>query len=90
MANNGVGATDFEFTYANRIPATGNSGSFLTQGADYNSIVAMRNALAAFDPITYTATELDRMTTNDMVFALRNIKDPTTIAPYMTAQVART
>ena len=81
---------DYEFINANKLnPTTSSAGTFLSTGA-YASIFGLRGALSTYDPFTYTEEELNRMTTNDMVFALRNIEDPTTIADYMTAQAART
>jgi len=90
MANNAPGPVDIGFTYANRVPASGNSGSFLSNGANYLSIVAMRTRLAAFDATTYTSEVLESMTTNDMVFALRSIDDPGTISNYHPTQASRT
>lgn len=81
------GLIAFNITNPNR--TVGSGGAHLTTPLNYTSVTALRAALAAFDPITYTATALDALTANDMAFALRNIQDPTTIASYMTAQVAR-
>lgn len=61
----------------------------LTNFANYGSITALKARLAAFDAFTYTAARLDQMTVNDMVYALRSIDDPTSIASYRTAQIAR-
>lgn len=80
---------DYDFVNVNRgIPTTGSAGSFLTS-TSYGSIAGLRTALSGFDSFTYTTDVLNKMTVNDMVFAWRNIQDPTTIASYMTAQVAR-
>ena len=47
--------------------------------ANYWSIGAMRTRLTAISGTTFTAARLDAMTENDMVFALRNNDDPTSI-----------
>lgn len=56
--------------------------------ANYGSVAALRGALNTANGTYYTTTRLDQMTVNDMVFALRNMQDPTTIASYMTASAA--
>jgi len=90
MAQNAVGGLDLSFTYANRVNAIGNSGGFISSAANYFSINGLRNRLQAFDPFTYTNSVLDTMCVNDMVFALRNIDDPSTISSNLSAQTART
>lgn len=90
MANKQITTvTNFNFNNANRAVETGASTGGLNSPGNYVTITALRNALTAYDAFTYTSTELDRMTVNDMVFAYRNISDPTSIASYMTAQTAR-
>lgn len=82
---------DFQFVNVNKVaPVTGSSGTFLSAGGNYVSVFALRGALQAFDAFTYTNNVLDMMSVNDMVFAYRNIADPTTISNYQPAQVART
>lgn len=81
---------DYNFTNCTKTnPTTGNSGTFLSSGA-YASIFGLRDALSTFDSFTYSDEVLDRMTTNDMVFALRSIQDADTISDYHPTQVART
>lgn len=87
MAQNQNSTVDFNFVNANK--TQGNVGN-LADIVDYTSVSTLRSTLAAYDAFTYTATQLDIMSVNDMVFAVRNIQDPTTIASYMSAQVART
>lgn len=92
MAQNMVdAAADFQFVNSQRATATagGNSTGLSAGGSNYLSVSALRSALAAYDAFTYTATALDAMSVNDMVFALRNCSDPKTIADYMVAQTAR-
>ena len=64
------------------------TASGLNTVANYGSVAALRGALNAANGTYYTTTKLDQMTVNDMVFALRNMQDPTTIASYMTASAA--
>lgn len=64
------------------------TASGLTTPANYVSLAALRGALNAANGTYYTVAKLDTMTVNDMVFALRNMQDPTTIANYMTASAA--
>lgn len=91
MANKQITTVvNFGFNNANRAVETGASTGGLNSPGNYVTITALRNALAAHDAFTYTSAALDRMTVNDMVFAYRSISDPTSIANYMTAQVART
>lgn len=91
MANTQLGnVVDFDFTNSLRAVASmGGSDDSLTDPADYTSITSLRTTLSTFDSLTYTSAVLDGMTVNDMVFAVRSIQDPTTIASYVTAQVAR-
>jgi hypothetical protein len=66
----------------------GNSNSELTTPLNYTSVQAMRNRLSALNGAYYTNPFLDRMTVNDMIFALRSIDDRTTIADYMPVSTA--
>jgi hypothetical protein len=89
MANTQLSPPDVNFTNSLRAVADqGGSGSQLNNASNYVSITAMRTRLAAANAAYYTSAKLDQMTVNDMVFALRNIDDPTTIASYMTASAA--
>lgn len=47
--------------------------------ADYASITALRTRLAAIDGTFYTSERLDKLTLNDMVYAVRLNDSPTTI-----------
>jgi len=47
----------------------GTSG--LTEKANYANVTDLRTRLAAISGSTFTATRLDAMTANDMVYALR-------------------
>lgn len=55
----------------------------ITNPVKYTSIKELRQALSTARPDYYDKKMLDSMTVNDMVFALRNIEDPKTIADYM-------
>lgn len=91
MANTMLGAVvDTEFVNSLRATATmGGGASNFTDSNDYTSVDSLRTALSAYDPLTYTSRVLDIMTVNDMVFAVRNCQDPTTIANYIQAQGVR-
>ena len=88
MADTMMGPPDISFVNSLKAIAVPGSGSGLANASNYVSITAMRTRLAAANAGYYTATRLDGLTVNDMVFALRNIDDPTTIASYMTASAA--
>ena len=47
--------------------------------ANMLTISAMRSRLATIDGAYYTATQLNKMTVNDMIYALRVHDNPTTI-----------
>jgi len=54
----------------------GESGaSVLTEQNNYDNVNDMRTRLAALNGTYYTATRLDGMTKNDMIYALRTISD---------------
>lgn len=59
------------------------NGSTTVQGehedTDYTSISALRSRLAAIDSGYYTTDRLDKMTYNDMVYAVRVNDSPSTI-----------
>jgi hypothetical protein len=81
---------DFNFTNSLKaINGMGGGSTLLGVPQNYTSITSMRAFLLGFDPLTYTDTVLNIMTTNDMVFAIRNIQDPTTISDYISAQIAQ-
>ena len=69
-------------------PANQGGGANFATPVNYSSVTALRAALTAANGAYYTSAFLDRLSVNDMVFALRNIADPTTIADYMTASAA--
>lgn len=79
MANSQVGSIRMSITNARKAVANPGSTSDLATPANYGSINSMRTRLAAANPTLYTATELDRMTVNDMIYALRTIDDTTSI-----------
>lgn len=81
---------DFNFTNSRKAVdgmLGGSTGLGVPQ--NYTSITSMRAFLLGFDPLTYPNSVLNTMTTNDMVFAIRNIQDPTTISDYIPAQAAQ-
>lgn len=71
---------------ANR--GAGAAGSNFATPLNYTSVTALRTALAAANGAYYTSARLDSLTVNDMVWALRSIQDPGTIADYFQAQTA--
>ena len=54
-------------------------GAGMNMGANSNSVDAMRARLTAINATTYSATELDKMTVNDMLYAIRLADAPTSI-----------
>lgn len=89
MANTMLGVPDLNFVNSRKAVADmGGSGSNLGNASNYVSITAMRTRLAAANGAYYTAARLDQLGVNDMVFALRNIDDATSIANYMTNSAA--
>lgn len=84
MANVQLGSVNINFPNSKDAdPANIDGDSELGTPANYVSITAMRTRLAAISGTYYTTAMLDSMTVNDMVFALRNHDDATTIASYM-------
>lgn len=89
MADSMIGVPRISFVNALK---TGN-GSFsqtsnLANASNYVSVGAMRTRLAAANGGYYTATKMDQMTVNDMIWALRSIDDRTTISDYMPVSTA--
>lgn len=70
------------------IDGMGGISSNLGNASNYVSITAMRTRLAAANAGYYTAVRMDGLSVNDMIFALRNIDDATSIASYMTNSAA--
>lgn len=89
MADSQMGPPNLSFTMSNKaVSGMGGTSSGLNTPANYMSVAALRGALAAANGTYYTSARLDALTVNDMIFALRNIQDPTTIASYMSASTA--
>jgi hypothetical protein len=85
MGQTQIGIIDLDFVNSRRAaPDMGGSGSNLNVAGDYASITALDTKLLALNPTYYTQARLDSMTTNDKVFAMRNMQDATSIASYMT------
>lgn len=82
MANIQLRPPNVAFTNSTKAVADPGSGSGLGNASNYVSITAIRARLTAINGTLYTATELDRMTVNDMVFALRMNDDKATISNY--------
>lgn len=55
-----------------------NTGMLATP-ANYTSIAALDARLIAINATTYTQAQLDKMTANDKIFAIRLNDDPTTV-----------
>ena len=81
MANIQMRPPNVMFTNSLKAVADPGSGSGLNTPLNYTSVTAMRTRLAAIGGV-YTTAELDRMTTNDMVYALRMNDDKTTVSNY--------
>lgn len=89
MADSQLRAPNIGFVNSLRaVPGGLGTGSGLTTPLNYTSVGALRTALAAANGAYYTATKLNQMTVNDMVFALRSIQDSTTIADYLPPSAA--
>lgn len=69
-------------------PTTSTTGSGFASGGNYISVFALRNRLSTLNATYYTSQKLNEMTVNDMIFALRNMEDPKSIADYMSASAA--
>jgi hypothetical protein len=89
MANTQTCAPEINIINSNRAVAgqLGGASNFTTP-LNYSSVTALRSALSTANAGYYTSAKLDQLSVNDMVFALRNIQDPTTIANYMTNSAA--
>lgn len=89
MANIQMGMPSVSFPNSLKAASDmGGSDSDIVTPVNYSSVTALRARLAAANAGYYTSAKLDQMTVNDMVFAVRNIDDPTSIASYMTASSA--
>lgn len=85
MADQMMGYPNLGFANSRKaIDGMGGQGSNLGNASNYVSITAMRTRLAAANGAYYTTARLDTLTVNDMIFALRNIDDASSIASYMT------
>lgn len=79
MANQQQGQVNINFTNATKAVADPGNSSGVATHANYSSIEALRTRLAEIDSGLYTPEFLDRMTVNDMVYAVRLADDPATI-----------
>ena len=84
MANTQMGSINLNFTNSLKSNVNANDLS----PTNYHSLFNLRARLNGVNAAYYTTAKLDQMTVNDMIFALRNIDDPTTIASYMTSSAA--
>ena len=81
MADYQVGLVDPGFNAAAGTQQNGGTNAQTGHwDADYNTVAAMRTRLAAISAGTYTAAYLNRMTVNDMVYAIRVNDSIATIA----------
>lgn len=73
MANKQIGSLD-GLGFVNK-QRTGNNvsagGSLVADVRSYATVTDLRNALQTFNATYYTSALLDRLTTNDMVYAVR-------------------
>ena len=73
MANFDVNAS---FGFVDKRMGRGFSGATIyAEQNNYDNINDLRTRLAALNAGYYTATRLDQMTMNDMIYALRTISD---------------
>lgn len=77
MADAQIGSIDRGITYRNAVQ--GGSVALVAAPLNYSSITALKARLTAISGTAYSAANLNRMTVNDMVYALRLNDDPTTI-----------
>lgn len=89
MADQMVGYPNYDFVNSRKaVAGMGGTSSDLATVGNYASVFALRSRLAAANAAYYTTARLDSLTVNDMIFAVRNMDDPTSIASYMTASAA--
>lgn len=89
MADSMMGYPNMQWVNSRKaIDGMGGQASNLNNISNYVSVTAMRTRLAAANGAYYTSARLDQLTVNDMIFALRNIDDATSIASYMTNSAA--
>jgi hypothetical protein len=89
MADSMMGYPNVNFVNSRKAVAGmgGTSADVATIG-NYGSVFALRARLAAANAAYYTSARLDSLTVNDMIFAVRNMDDATSIASYMTNSAA--
>lgn len=76
MANHMIGSDiDLGFVDKRRTSSTAASATSMGTPANYASIGTMRTRLTAVDATAYSAANLDKMTVNDMLYALRKSDD---------------
>lgn len=89
MADQMMGYPNLGFVNSRKaIDGMGGQASNLNNISNYVSVQSMRSRLAAANGAYYTTARLDSLTVNDMIFALRNIDDATSIASYMSNSTA--
>jgi hypothetical protein len=76
MADQLIGSIDLNFTDSRKATSVFFSGASaqtnpITNYAETEDIASLRTALNTFSPTTYTATMLNTMNVNDLVFAWR-------------------
>jgi hypothetical protein len=64
------------------VASMGGTGTSIANMTNYASVNSLRTRLTAANAAYFTATMLDIMSVNDMVYALRMIDDKTTISDY--------
>jgi hypothetical protein len=73
MADVTLGQGNLGFVDKRRV--AGQAGINVSTPANYASVAAMRARLIVLNSTYYTTTRLDKMTVNDMVFAIRGFDD---------------
>lgn len=79
----GVAAANVDNGGATRsnLNGSGSAQALEFNTSDYQTIFAMKIVLATADAGYYTAARMNKMTYNDMVYAVRVLNDPETITP---------
>lgn len=77
MADSQIGAIDLGLTFRNETQGT--NAALVATPANYASITALRARLTAINATSYTATRMNQMTVNDLIYAVRLNDDPASI-----------
>lgn len=82
MAVHQIGSMEADSIVAKNRAVAGSVAVFTpvyTTGSNYTSISNTRTRLTAINGAYFTTAQMDKMTANDLVFALRTLDDPLTM-----------